>query len=330
MKIKQTPEMVMEQLQELDTHKTDQTAQISSMAFIDHTHIGIDNVGYTFEKPVVKQLLQRMNSASGKHNAYNFGEAMMLQFPDLLVHNMNYLLDDYRNHNYSGEVLVRLYDDKVRSMLSSGYGIVNNSQVLSYTLEHVKTITNNSLRVTSDSWYNENQMVFKSLIEEKDDGGLGVGFVLMNDEIGGGALKISGLIKRFSCDNSIIVSGKTKVNHTSGIYDKLSYIMENVAVQIAEAIKTRDRFNFLEQTVIQPDKFVQLMENFVKVEKLKKELFINMYEGSENKQTHQGFVNGITHMVKELNPEKRVELEEKAGNIVWMNIDQLFREYAVK
>lgn len=151
---------------------------------------------------------------------------MSQSFPKPFAMVMNELLDKYaqRSGRETSALLVRTFKKEARAIFTSMYGAVNNTDMLNAlktiiepSLEQMPDIRSVRSEVTADDLHV--QIVFRNITAKEagyDEGNAkgtyGTGISVRNNEIGKGGIKVSSMIWRSSCTNSITVHNESAID----------------------------------------------------------------------------------------------------------------------
>ena len=183
---------------------------------------GLDGLAQTsFPFTITKQAKSQLVAKLFEHKSNPLARgSIYLRHPhlpnELFGKNMEYWREHYRGRN--PEWLVRIYESTVRGVLTAGYPIFQNSTFLQTVNEFSQDLIYRVKRsyVDADSmyvkmlWSPQNTGFNSPYWDTKhpDSHPYQVGVACVNNEIGGGKIKILPLIQRTLCDNSIVVAGE--------------------------------------------------------------------------------------------------------------------------
>lgn len=284
---------------------------------------------YPLTENALSQVLEKLSPA-GKNYLASLP-------PHLLAKNLNYLLGELAqnpSNRRSDGWLVRVYNDKVRAVLSSKhYYPFLNSQLLQATVDVMgndgMALPHNLVRpvVTHD------QMYLKVIFRENkgNDGGTnegnnyGFGFCMVSEETGNGRVGLYPVIQRHSCTNSIVMQeGGWGLTHSQVMAkDKQSqgFIFSMVRESIANVLK----FSAEKRTQIHMAQYENVAFSFqamvtgiasrygLTLEQQSMFSTETEYRGGTVNAMH--IVNGLSGMAKHIEEAKQFDFEQLAGEL---------------
>lgn len=242
--------------------------------------------------------------------------------PELMNANFKYLMNRFSAREENAEWFIRTYQDGVRAILSPDYLALNNTTLLNTIAE---SLPHEESHVSKESIVTPDYLVLKMILRDfnTDTGDYGIGLMISNDEVGSGKLKFGGLIKRHSCDNSIVIPNRFAVFHRTNMYERLMEIVSQLPFIIDDTVKYV--FQFEETKKIELTEINFLIETIAKNLSLSNEVKDQMFIGTEGQHNLFGLINGLTHSAKSLENElDRAELEEySAAFLDMVNANQV-------
>jgi hypothetical protein len=143
-----------------------------------------------------------------------FAQRLEQQFPDLLVHNFNTLIQ-----KAEGRRMVRTLNGAARAFLSDSYRRIDNELVFDgmYPVLERLGAKIESSNVSDDYMHLQATMEIEGEIRKGDVVRYGV--VIRNSEVGKGALSVSPLIYRLACTNGMTIADQVRRRaHIGGSY----------------------------------------------------------------------------------------------------------------
>ena len=198
------------------------TEEVNDMSWLPKPEVsrsmnGIVRPGYRFEitKHARSQLVAKLMDHKSNPLSRGAGYLRHPSLPnELFQFNMEYWRKAYKGRNPAW--LVRVFESQVRGVLTAGYPIFQNSTFLEALMEFCNDLNYRVKR----SYVDADSMYVKLLWPPDNDDRGGaywddeiagnppyrVGVACVNNEIGGGKIKILPLIQRGHCDNSIVIA----------------------------------------------------------------------------------------------------------------------------
>jgi hypothetical protein len=241
-------------------------------------------------------------------------------------------------------LLLRSYQSTLRAVLTTSYAPIDNSRMLTqlgeslafqkrqYGLDAGQIGVTRQSAVSPDSMY---VTVVTKGLDPKDSllpsdklwegrggtpGGLpyGLGVRISNDETGNGRMKVSPVIKRTSCDNSIVIGHEDTLSITHlGSTGAISY---SLTAAMANAL--RIGFESLNQLLAVRE--VEIENPYTAIEHLAEEYGWSteqaelIHKGAEGQRNLYGLVNGLSYVPahSDLSAEAQAQFEELAGGLL--------------
>lgn len=225
--------------------------------------------------------------------------------PILKAANLNHWREELRK-----AWMVRAYGDTARAVLSPDYSPISNSFVIQQVMETV-TGPYKLMRPYVDP----DTLHLKIIVADDTGGNHGIGAYIGNGETGNRQIRVTPLIQRHSCENSIIaVDGGWSQRHwkvspeyvAGSIKEKIGHALGVAADLLGELVKAQ----------------MDQIPSFTKVvDQLAKDKGILPYKdlilmGSETEQNRMGLVHGLSFAAKHADPELAVDLESMAGALL--------------
>lgn len=232
----------------------------------------------------------------------------MYQHPELVANTFNYCMDRFNHTNPNDEWLMRKYGNSLRAVLTPDYLVLNNTTLLETLAD---SLPHEESHISRESTITPDYLVLKMILRDfnTDTGDYGIGLVVSNDEIGRGKLRLGGLIKRRSCDNSIVVPNQFAFFHRTNLFERILDVLKEVPNLIQS---THDYiFKFESKKEVDLSEINLVLELVAKKLQLNNEIKDQLFIGTEGQENLFGLINGITHAAKFANNElERLELEE--------------------
>lgn len=221
-----------------------------------------------------------------------------------------------------GNMLVRENDGVVRAVLSESYAPFDSYKVL----RTLKYTANMKRFLPTQVFLSEDKLVARFVdftpLPVKDGSPLYVGFAVSSSDVGRGALSLRMFIYRSVCQNGLLISSG------NGTLYKQSHIGESMTeskMQIFQrAFNNIDVVTgeMLQRIQISRERSLKDFEIQILVEKAKRELKLSK-EKTEKfetlvgsyEPTRWGIVNSVTELAQDFTLDRRIELEEWAGNL---------------
>jgi len=219
-------------------------------------------------------------------------------------------------------MLVRENDGVVRAVLSESYAPFDSYKVL----RTLKYTANMKRFLPTQVFLSEDKLVARFVdftpLPVKDGSPLYVGFAVSSSDVGRGALSLRMFIYRSVCQNGLLISSG------NGTLYKQSHIGESMTeskMQIFQrAFNNIDVVTgeMLQRIQISRERSLKDFEMQILVEKAKRELKLSK-EKTEKfetlvgsyEPTRWGIVNSVTELAQDFTLDRRIELEEWAGNL---------------
>lgn len=258
-------------------------------------------------------------------------------YPTLLDQNVNTFLQAKPR-----EQLLRLYKSptdclRIRGILSRSYLPLDNKEVI---LPISQTIESEGCDVDGFKMDDEYMLLdavlpkFKYDIKPNDP--VQIGFRLVNSEVGCSSLKVITFIKRLICSNGMTVRDEqlsySRVHRgsSSNMFSNRAAIRE--AINNIKAISNNmlNAMNYVHALRASTELPIDLKDEVKR--RLNKEFNITNKEISlievkfnNEDQTKYGLINSITDYAKQADTERRMQLEQKAGNILTLSAKEWSR-----
>lgn len=236
------------------------------------------------------------------------------------------LLNDHIQHTSADRTwLVRSFDDNARAVLSGIYTDINNTDLLE-TLHKVTTETTQPNSLTRDSNVTPDSLnvriIWKDIDRPRPDGGgnknWGIGVAVRNGETGNRKGGILPLIKRGSCDNSIVLDDGVhgyEFLHLGNKAAKLALIKGAMIDILPFAAKLLEDMIQADTQLI-PD-FTDVISGICLQHGWNEDIKIKIAQGTEGQETRAGLVNGVTwvsHFVED--PDTQLDFQIAGGAIL--------------
>lgn len=242
---------------------------------------------------------------------YKFGKT------DLAMQNFRAWADEAK-----GNMLVRVNDGVVRAVLSDSYAPFDSYKVL----RTLKYTANMKRFQPTQVFLSEDKLVVRFVdftpLPVKDGSPLYVGFAVSSSDVGRGALSIKMFIYRSVCTNGLLISsGNGTLYKQSHVGEKMTEskmqvfqrAFNNIDIITGEVVETitQNRKRALKDFEMQI--LVEKAKRELKLSKEKSQLFEALVGAYE--PTRWGIVNSVTELAQQFSLDRRIELEEWAGNL---------------
>lgn len=242
--------------------------------------------------------------------------------------------------NPDGSLLIRTIkkDDKrfIRGVLTDRYNILDDENLykivknildkkINYNIiDYKKTFKYSSLRITFPD-------LKKDLNKDKEKGDiLKAGLLVVNSEVGFNKLNINPLVYRVVCSNGLTVWQKK--HEDKKLYSKKHIGLEKremrkfAEVAVLSSIKEAKRnMDLLEESKnIEIDNSEAKIENYLRSNRINKSIIDNVITELNstwfNNNSLYSLINSMTSVARNLDIEKRIDLEKKASKFLKNNI----------
>jgi hypothetical protein len=236
---------------------------------------------------------------------------------------LEYLLDKH-NRRGGGRVVARTFGGQIRAMVSGEYGVIDTLPMVQRVLANVQGQNLPEAEVIGRSWLTADAcqltvMFTKTREINGTHWGLGVRF--RTDEIGTGSFSCEGVLRRTSCNNSLVFNpevSRVSVMHRgrNAMHVAWAVMEETIQASLARGGEVLRLMVMAERDPIQVPDYGLFLD------KLLGDLGLNegeqraVYEGTEGARTVGGVINGITHAAKDSSDERSVELERLAAALL--------------
>lgn len=241
-------------------------------------------------------------------------------------------------------LLLRTYEDTVRAALTHSYADVGNTEMIKYlgeslafqqrkfNLQPSDVGVARTSKVTPDSLY---LTVVTKGIDPKDDllpsdklwegrggtpGGLpyGLGVLISNDETGNGRIKVSPVIKRTSCDNSIVIGHEDTLSLVHR--GQRSYLASSVTNAIGSALRIGVEYlgKLMGVREVEIDNFYAAIDHLAEAHDWSTDQRDLVLKGSEGQRNVYGLVNGVSYVPahSDSSLEAQAQFEALAGGLL--------------
>lgn len=235
---------------------------------------------------------------------------------DLALQNFQAWADEAK-----GNMLVRENDGVVRAVLSDSYAPFDSYKVL----RTLKYTVNTKRYQPTQVYLSEDKLVVRFVdftpLPVKDGSPLYVGFAVTSSDVGRGALSMKMFLYRSVCTNGLLVSsgngtlykqshiGENMTESKMQVFQRAFNNIDLVTGEMVEIIK-KNRERSLKDFEMQI--FVEKAKRELKLSKEQSEQFENLVGVYE--PTRWGIVNSVTELAQKFSLDRRIELEEWAGN----------------
>lgn len=219
---------------------------------------------------------------------------------------------------------IRTYEDHVRSVLSEGYGVFDNHEILETLLDMVNAPENEDLRNRGQvvrSFVTPDELHVKVIVpnvHRSDKGGpYGVGFYVGNGETGNVTIRFYPVIQRHSCTNSIITERDGfREFHKGDIATKRILFKSNMLNAFGNSGDTLKRMLVAEEEKL--PSFTDILIGMAKEHGWSEKERMTVMQGTEGQQTRAGIVNGVTYAAHKLHgtSERAIDMEILGGRLL--------------
>jgi hypothetical protein len=292
-----------------------------------------------FSKHAFFQLTDRLGIRSGARFLWD----EVRQFPDDLSGLMNRFLETGAYHsNKKGpkQTLARMYDGDFRAFLSDQFVPYDNHDLLAMACEFIgdadHTIVNVPYQKGNTSRVGPDDMHVKVIVTNRKgpDSSYGLGFSLINKEIGGSAIHVNPLMQRYVCDNSVVVAMSAADAAERGIILRIPHRWHsinqiNFKVKEALAFCLRESAEYMDEMYEAAAKEIPSAADVLAQmvggnglainKKIVSHVVNTAVMGMEGQPTVAGIVNGLSFAAGRANGlsvEQSTELEVMAGAVL--------------
>lgn len=330
-----TIQSLLEVSQEHDTHKADYRGAAQSFTFNETSRL-VPSDGQYSVTPLDPtrwawgQIFQKLGPVVLGGNRTLPAEYLLALKP----HQRAALLNDHIA-GAKQDWLVRSYDDQVRAVLSDKYAPISNTEMLDI-VNRVAEGTTQTHSVTRDSSVSPDSLNLRIIwkdVETGDDskgnGRWGIGVGVTNGEIGNRRGGIYPLIKRHSCDNSILFDlegQKYEFLHLGSVHAKLANVKAAIGNALPFAAQLLDQL--IQADAVEIPNIEDVIAGICIERGWDEKTKIRIAQGAEGQATKLGVVNGITfaaHAVE--NPDDQTLYQLFGGSILLAD-DSVFHRYA--
>jgi hypothetical protein len=233
--------------------------------------------------------------------------------------------------------LIRGYDESCRAVLSADYSQISNTELLKSLSVAIGDNPPADFRVSKYGGVGPDDLNLRTVWKDVNRGGYGIGIFLGNSETGGRKCRVLPMVKRTSCDNSLIIdtsgaSSGLELIHRGSLTAKMVLVNATLAELLPQAAAALERLIVAEGEKI--PNFNMVLDGLALKYGWDEPTFQQVTLGTENQQTRAGIVNGITyaaHTVTTLEPNEQTAMEILGGQVLFAP-DSLFKsaEYAAR
>lgn len=241
---------------------------------------------------------------------------------DLASDNVNSWLDDYRK-----DLFIREYDGRIRGILSSKYSVCDTPDILSVLQD---TVDLNTYKVKG-SFLNEERLHLRLVGKELlpiDGEDLFPGLFIDSSDVGRNVLTVQFGIYKLVCTNGLTISkgsGTLFQQKHIGItaedfYEGLAASLKNVdalcenACQLVEDARSKS-MKFSKYSQEDFDNFIAQIKGRTKLSTDGAEKVISLMQNKYG-DSRWGYINSLTEVAQDYTLERRIELENIAGNLL--------------
>lgn len=209
--------------------------------------------------------------------------------------NLSKITSGYLHRGMNTTARMRVKNGVLRAFLSETYTPVDSTLLMElfFTIPHLRipqaVIDSDAIKVTL-------------LTREYDEENFGSGVVLGFDNIGLHSVELSGMLKRFSCDNSLRVEDKVRFYHRPNIMTNIVKRIGTFYTQAERVDELYDVYQEAADTVFTDEDFEMLIAGYKKTFKFSDAFEQAFMAGIEKRQTLQAVVDGFTQAAHTVYP----------------------------
>lgn len=320
---------------EQDTHKADYKAPAQAFRFDENSRI-VPSEGQYSVSPLAptrwawSQIFSKLGPVVLKGSRSLPGDYLLALKP----HQRAALLNDHIGET-NQKWYVRSFDDTCRAVLSDKYTPVSNTELLDI-VDKIAAGTTQTHSLTRDSGVSPDSLNLRIIwkdVNKGDDsrgnGQWGIGVGVTNGETGNRRGGIYPLIKRHSCDNSILfdLEGQTyEFLHLGSLHAKLANVKAAIGNALPFAAELLDQL--IQADAIAIPNIDEVIAGICAERGWDQKTQIRIAQGTEGQATKLGLVNGITFAAHEVeNPDEKTDFQLFGGAIL-LSPDSVFHSYA--
>lgn len=312
-----------------------QASQLAGIQVVDTSA----PLGFTDE--AFSQLLGRFSQSFfgyGKSHTMKREDWQMIQraYPQQFATIMNDVLSKYAQKTRNNGLLMRTYDENIRAIFTSLYGIVDNTQMLKgvrEVLDEAKTGLPEMRLVRSEVTPDDMlvQVVWKNVQSPNaeanrpgdgfnlGEGSYGAGFSVRNGETGRNGISITPMLWRGPCTNSIILkSANTFAMRHVGDSSSIIATIKTATYQMMPIAEAGLKAAF-EAEVTRLPSIADVINGFAKEYKWSDKVKDAVLIGTEGRDTKMGVINGVSyaaHKATNDNTDLMVDMSTLAGALL--------------
>lgn len=234
---------------------------------------------------------------------------------------------------------VRTHEDGVRAVLSDGYANISNTEMLKMAREAMGGNEASLVR----PYVSRDAVIVKSIVtwgphplHPNSGESVGLGFVISNNEVGGGSAVVQPVIQFTSCANSIVA-----LRDDEG---------QELGVRLSHRGNARSKMLIMQQAIVEAlpgcwhllDRYIQAnSEALPSIEKTIKamgqkfgwneEVQLKVAMGTKGGETLAALADGITYAAhnSELSPEDQLIMEQVGGETLFGRAAKLAEQHAM-
>ena len=285
------------------------------LSFID------DNTGGTERYPMSRYALSQLGGKIGVPANY-LQKCLDTGRLDLASDNVNSWLDDYQK-----DLFIREYDGRIRGILSSKYSVCDTPDILKVLQD---TVDLNTYKVKG-SFLNEERLHLRLVGKEMlpiDGEDLFPGLFIDSSDVGRNVLTVQFGIYKLVCTNGLTISkgsGTLFQQKHVGItaedfYEGPAASLKNVdvlcenAIQLVEDARNKS-LKFSKYSQEDFDNFIAQIKGRTKLSTDGAEKVIDLMKNKYG-DSRWGYINSLTEVAQDYTLERRIELENIAGNLL--------------
>lgn len=307
-----------------DAHKSDYgPAETSKFSFHDEfAHLMYTEelfqgaVGLRMDDWSFGQVCQKLGAAAWPgHNCVLPKDYLAACPADMRATQLNHWLRQTKRRWF-----VRAYDDTCRAVLSDRYTPIGVTDTLQYIKEAVDSKMGDAPLEIANRYVGEDvlhiKLIFKHVNTGREHGDYGIGGYITTGEIGNRKLGVYPLIKRSSCNNSIIVPDSEwswQSRHIGSTHVMKQLFIAAIFNVLEGSVNTLERLLETQQQSL--ENFPDFVDKLVKHKGWTVETGKAILVGSEGNESLFGVINGISAAARvESDPTVRANMELVAGS----------------
>lgn len=225
--------------------------------------------------------------------------------------------------------VVRTYQDQARAVLSEQYAAIGNTTMLETTEKALELLSKRAGRdVSPNIWRSDitpdnlslRLTIGTDVLPQGERTSYGFGLWIGNNETGRGGLEVLPLIKRTSCNNSIVIQSENPDAVLQTIHrGSVGLLADRVAVAIGNALKLGTIYlnKLLATREIEIPNIFETISQMASKEGWSEDFSNAIRRGTEGQYNVYGLINGLTFAAQTSeNAEVTIAVEKKAGQLL--------------